>query len=172
MKSKYMELISIFQQLSSKLSEEQLTRLLTYAHSLQQETVESYLYFSPDEDMEFKQELEKEFGQSPKELQYMGIDKGNNSVELLEWKSMLDVKASGEDFNVFKMQLLFKNCANKSIQLSGRIDCFDNEGAIVKDGCLYSPNIKSGANWKCFQDLLVPKSVVSYEIVLEDQDEY
>ena len=121
MKSKYMELISIFQQLSSKLSEEQLTRLLTYAHSLQQETVESYLYFSPDEDMEFKQELEKEFGQSPKELQYMGIDKGNNSVELLEWKSMLDVKASGEDFNVFKMQLLFKNCANKSIQLSAEV---------------------------------------------------
>ena len=172
MENKYRELVSVFQQLSSKLSEEQLTRLLTYANSLQQETIGSYLSFSPDADMAVNQEPGKKLDQFPDQLKYMGIDKGNNSVELLEWKSILSVEDSCDEFNVFKMQLLFKNCSNKSMRLSGRIDCFDNEGSIVKDECLYSPNIKSGANWKCFENLLVPKSVVSYEIVLEDQDEY
>lgn len=172
MNEKYQELVSAFQQMASKLNEEQLARLLTYANSLQQETIGNYHSYVPNADMAVKQEPEGNFDQFLGQLKYMGIDKGNNVVDLLEWKSTLNVEDSCDEFNIFKMQLLFKNCANKSRRIVGRIDCFDNEGAIVKDKDLYSPNIKSGANWKCFEDLLVPKSVVSYEIVLEDQDEY
>ena len=167
MQEKRRELISVFQQLIDNINEEQLIRLLTYAKSLQDEPASIYIQEVKNNDGKSERKSEN----SSKQLHCLGIEKGNNLVELLDWKSILSIEDSCDDFNIFKMKLLFKNCAAKSIRLDGHIDCFDGDSSIVKEHPIYSPNIKGGANWNCYVELLVPKSVISFEIFLEDQFE-